>query len=102
LYKFAIASFSIRDQITVYNRRFSRIAATASLLDFPQFPEFSPRDRVFAADCNDIAQPATAIFPDGREFAGRNTLTGTLSERARDRTFRPRVSPASPLASPGL
>jgi hypothetical protein len=84
--------------MSVNRLRLLLIKAIASLLGFPQFPAFSLCLGRLPANFNEFDRPAgaaAAIFPDGREFAGRNAPTGTLSEPRADR----RVRPASLLAS---
>ena len=72
VYTLAIAIFSIRVRISVKSRHLSLLAATASLLGFPQFPARSPRCGPQPAVFNAFGpDPGTAgeIFPAIREFA---------------------------------
>jgi hypothetical protein len=54
LYKSTIAFIATPDRIAVKSRRLSLIAATASLLGFPQFPVRLPCHGSFRADINNF------------------------------------------------
>src|SRR3954469_21735557 len=83
----------------------SLINAIASLLGLSQFPAFSGRRGGFSGIFNSLGRPAgaaAAIFPDGREFAGRNAPTRTLSKRTAELKGPTSLAAGLPLVSPVL
>ena len=85
VYTLAIAISSIRVRLSVKSRRLSLLAATASLLGFPQFPARSPRRGPQPAVFNDFGpDPGTAgeIFPAIREFQGICRLASIRDDAA--------------------